>query len=237
MVDLLSDGKDAAVSFAQNYKLPTTMRFMGRSKLDTEAEHGNPLSWVDTRWRSSRRGVKQRAVRNDASMNQPKLLSAGPSFAVQGNFDVLERKLADELPKASASSAMNQGIEERAPDADWHVIPDARMTPELVRDLRVIENRKHLDPKRFYKASGTGRKKGELPSRVHMGTVVEAPHEFYSARIPKRERKRTVTEEAMADQGIVRFTKRRFKSLQQERSAKKRVIDPAAKRRRRNKRH
>lgn len=109
------------------------------------------------------------------------------------------------------------------------------MTPELQRDLRIIENRQHLDPKRFYKSSGSGRKKGQLPTRVQLGTVVVGAHEFYSARLHNKERRSRIIDQVMSDKRIKKYTNNRFKALQQQRG-KKRVIDPAAKRNsRRNK--
>lgn len=116
---------------------------------------------------------------------------------------------------------------------DWSSMPTIQMTPEQERDVRIIENRQHLDPKRFYKASGSGRKKGELPTQVAFGTVVEAPHEFYSSRLTKRERRKTITEEVMADGRVMDFTKNRVRTIQKHATRPRRVIDPAAKKGRR----
>jgi hypothetical protein len=113
-------------------------------------------------------------------------------------------------------------------DQDWHEIPVAKMTPELKRDLVLIENRAHLDPKRFYKSAGTGRKRGELPQRVHVGVVVEAPHEYLSGRLTKKQRKKSFADEVFADSHIVENTKRRFAALQKQRIGNKRVVDPAS---------
>jgi Fcf2 pre-rRNA processing len=124
-------------------------------------------------------------------------------------------------------------------EQDWHEIPVAQMTPELKRDLILIENRAHLDPKRFYKSTGTGRKRGELPQRVHVGVVVEAPHEYLSGRLTKKQRKKTFADEVFSDSRIVENTKRRFDALQQKRMGNKRIVDPAARglrKRRRGKR-
>lgn len=39
---------------------------------------------------------------------------------------------------------------------------------------------------------------------VQVGTVVEGPGEFYSARIPRKQRKRTIVEELLADEKFKR---------------------------------
>ena len=43
-----------------------------------------------------------------------------------------------------------------------------------------------LDRKRFYKSSDY--KKGQLPDRVQVGTVIEGPTEYYSGRLTRKER-------------------------------------------------
>lgn len=122
-------------------------------------------------------------------------------------------------PSGSSSAAL----------ANWHEIPEAEMTPELRRDLILLENRAHLDPKRFYKSQGTGRKRGELPTRVHVGTVVEAPHEFLSGRLTNKERRKSFADEIFSDNRLMKNAKRRFSKLQETRQGTKRVVDPAAK--------
>lgn len=122
-------------------------------------------------------------------------------------------------------------------DVDWHEIPEATLTPELRRDLILLENRAHLDPKRFYKSSGTGRKRGELPTRVHVGTVVEAPHEFFSGRLTNRERRKSFADEVFSDGRLMENAKRRFTKVQESRRGKKRVVDPAARAIRKRRQH
>lgn len=50
-----------------------------------------------------------------------------------------------------------------------------------------------------------------------MGTIVEGMGEFYSARMTKKERKQTLTEELLADINLKQQRKRRFEALQAER--------------------
>ena len=118
----------------------------------------------------------------------------------------------------------------------WYEMPHATLTDNQIRDIRVIENRQHLDPKRFYKSTGTGRKRGELPTQVQFGTIIEGSHEFYSSRLTRRERRATITDEIMSDDRVRSFTKRKNAAIQKHANRKRRVIDPAAskKRQRRN---
>lgn len=146
----------------------------------------------------------------------------------QGNWGSLEESLIADARKSTES----QGTKLSLPANDWHEIPEVKMTPELEKDLKIVENRGHLDPKRFYKSSGSGRKKGELPKRVHVGTVVAGAHEFYSARLTRKERRKSILDEVLSDSRIVRYTKNKLKALRQEKAIKKRTIDPAARRKR-----
>jgi hypothetical protein len=132
---------------------------------------------------------------------------------------------------AAASAAAEPRAAPRAADRkqrDWHEIPEAKMTPELRRDLVLLENRAHLDPKRFYKSTGTGRKRGELPRRVHVGVVVEAAHEYLSGRLTNKERKKSFADEIFGDARLMDSAKRRFGKLQDARRGNKRVVDPAS---------
>jgi hypothetical protein len=69
------------------------------------------------------------------------------------------------------------------------------MTSELKKDLQLLRMRPVLDPKRHYKKESG---KGKVPAYSQVGTVIEGPTEFYSARIPNKERKRTFVDETLA---------------------------------------
>lgn len=76
------------------------------------------------------------------------------------------------------------------------------MTPEFKRDLQLLRMRSVLDPKRHYKKESG---KAKPPEFSQVGTIIEGPTEFFSARIAKKDRKKTFVEEAMA---LERETKR-----------------------------
>jgi len=84
---------------------------------------------------------------------------------------------------------------------------------------QLLRNREHLDPKHFYKSGaakdlaagllGTGGSGGAGGSKgrgiVGMGTVVEGPHEFWSARIPKAHRSSTILAAVMQDERLMAY--------------------------------
>ncbi|KAG8465421.1 hypothetical protein KFE25_002728 [Diacronema lutheri] len=99
-----------------------------------------------------------------------------------------------------------------APSSAWHEIGKAEMTRELKDDLNVVAMLGVIDPKRFYKRSDY--KKGKLPTNVHVGTIVEGPTEFRSARLARSERRTNMVAELMADSKVRSYAKRKFLEVQ-----------------------
>lgn len=46
-----------------------------------------------------------------------------------------------------------------------------------------------------------------------IGRVVDSPTDYYSGRIPKKQRKRTIVEELMADAEFKQYTKRKYQEI------------------------
>jgi len=84
------------------------------------------------------------------------------------------------------------------------------MTEEVKRDLQLIKMRNVLDPKRFYKKD-----EKKLPKYFQFGTVVESGADYYSGRLVKRERKKTIVDELLADDQRRSYYKRKFAEVQE----------------------
>lgn len=140
--------------------------------------------------------------------------------AAEPHAQVMKKKSNGCMPTTYASlySSFKHGTK-RAPDhsagAGWFGMQPTQMTDELKTDLAVIRNRNYLDPKRFYKSADTNRNKV-----MQVGTVIEGSAEFYSSRLTKKQRRTNLTEEIMADPEAADYTKRKYKRMQQEKSAK-----------------
>lgn len=91
----------------------------------------------------------------------------------------------------------------------WYGLPAPDMTPELANDLRVLSMRRVLDPKQHYKRSALVASK-----YLQVGTVVEGKHEYYSDRVPKRQRGATLVDSLLKDQEKRKYFKRRFAASQ-----------------------
>lgn len=89
-----------------------------------------------------------------------------------------------------------------------------------------------LDPKRHYKKEDS---KAKPPEFSHVGTVIEGPTEFFSARIAKRDRKSTFVEEAIALERESGQFKRRYNAIQAAKTSGKKAYYKGLRAKRRRK--
>lgn len=114
----------------------------------------------------------------------------------------------------------------------WAAIPLAEGTEEGDRELRILAARKALDPKRFYKATGTtaGRRARWAPDRYHVGTIVAPATEFFSARLARRDRHDSFAGELLADERFMARSHRKVGDiLTRKRSGFKRGVGKGGK--------
>ncbi|XP_062486521.1 deoxynucleotidyltransferase terminal-interacting protein 2 [Pezoporus occidentalis] len=97
----------------------------------------------------------------------------------------------------------------------WFGMKAPEITPELKNDLKVLKMRASLDPKHFYKKND----RDGLPKYFQVGTVVDSPIDFYHSRIPKKQRKRTIVEELLADSEFRRYNKKKYQEIMSEKAA------------------
>mmetsp|Transcript_40913 Transcript_40913/g.41787 ORF Transcript_40913/g.41787 Transcript_40913/m.41787 type:complete len:225 (+) Transcript_40913:103-777(+) len=102
----------------------------------------------------------------------------------------------------------------------WFDLKPAEITEELKRDMRIIQVRNSLDPKRFYKNPD------KLKNVLHTGTIIEGPSEYKSSRLSKKQRKQTLVEEVLADDKIQTYSKRKYNEIKQRKSSKKKTYNP-----------
>jgi len=119
----------------------------------------------------------------------------------------LSRKGGTEAVTAAASAPRR---------SSWFDLPTQTLTPELKTDLRLLRLRGAMDPTRHYKSADTTK----LPTRFHVGTVVESSTDFYSSRLARSERGQTLTHELLKDRALSAQRKRRFGALQEAAAAR-----------------
>ncbi|XP_058495297.1 deoxynucleotidyltransferase terminal-interacting protein 2 [Solea solea] len=97
----------------------------------------------------------------------------------------------------------------------WFNMKAPEITQELKGDLRVLKMRSSMDPKRFYKKND----RDGFPKYFQVGTVVDSPVDFYHSRVPKKERKRTMVEELLADAEFRQTNKRKYQQAVTEKAS------------------
>ncbi|MGH0184150.1 UNVERIFIED_CONTAM: hypothetical protein FKN15_020798 [Acipenser sinensis] len=119
--------------------------------------------------------------------------------------------------KESLQQLRKKRREERAKTTGdgWYNMKAPEMTTELKNDLKALKMRSAMDPKRFYKKND----REGFPKYLQVGTVVDSPVDFYHARIPKKQRKRTIVEELMADSDFRSYNKKKYKQIMTEKAA------------------
>jgi len=118
-------------------------------------------------------------------------------------------------PFTAACTSFKKASKRPAPNHagdGWFGMEPTPMTDELKRDLALIRDRNYLDPKRFYKSSDPAGK------FLQVGTVVEGPSEFYSARLSKKQRRSNLVEEVMHDPSTASYAQNKYKQMQQEKT-------------------
>ncbi|CAG8543208.1 19793_t:CDS:2 [Dentiscutata erythropus] len=118
--------------------------------------------------------------------------------------------MSEESTKKKLSRKERQKLREATAGPGWFDMPKPELTPEIKRDLQIIKMRNVLDPKRFYKKDNSK----SLPKYFQIGTVIEGPTEFYSSRLSRKERKKTIVDELMADEEAKKYYKRKFLEIQ-----------------------
>lgn len=147
-----------------------------------------------------------------------------------------EKKLQDEVMKKSvigpdfekkdavppyseskqALKLKHRAEREKSTGDGWFNMKAPEITQELKGDLQVLKMRGSLDPKRFYKKND----RDGFPKYFQVGSVMDNAVDFYHSRIPKKERKRTMVEELLADAEFRHTNKKKYQHIMMERAAK-----------------
>uniref|UniRef100_UPI0037E7CD04 deoxynucleotidyltransferase terminal-interacting protein 2 n=1 Tax=Semicossyphus pulcher TaxID=241346 RepID=UPI0037E7CD04 len=159
------------------------------------------------------------------------------SKPVSGSLQKLkEKKIQDEVMKKSVMgpdfekkdavppySESKQALKlkhrverEKSTGDSWFNMKAPELTQELKGDLQVLKMRGSMDPKRFYKKND----RDGFPKYFQVGTVMDSPVDFYHSRIPKKDRKRTMVEELMADAEFRQNNKKKYQNIVAEKAAR-----------------
>ncbi|XP_063373281.1 deoxynucleotidyltransferase terminal-interacting protein 2 [Cydia amplana] len=117
------------------------------------------------------------------------------------------------LPKYSVSDKMLRlrRKKERAKTKGpgWFDLPAPEVTEELKNDLQVLKMRSVLNPKHFYKKNDME----ALPKYFQVGKVMDSPLDHVNERLTRKQRKRTMVDELLADSEFQKYNKRKYKEI------------------------
>ncbi|KAF5752097.1 rRNA-processing protein fcf2-like [Tripterygium wilfordii] len=97
---------------------------------------------------------------------------------------------------------------------NWFDMPAPTMTPELKKELQLLNLRDVIDPKRHYK-KGVSKSK-VLPKYFQVGTVIESASDFFSDRLTKKERKATLADTLLSDHTLGQYRKRKVREIEEQ---------------------
>eukprot|EP01039_Chlorochromonas_danica_P002416 gene2416-2649_t len=148
--------------------------------------------------------------------------SSGEVGLSRGANKILEAQRTSTLyqPNALRCDPLKRPKEEREATLGkgWFDLKPMKMDEKLQQDIDLIRMRNFLDPKRFYKNPD------KIGNVVHVGTVVEGPTEYKTARLSNRERKQTIVQEVLADSQLRSYNKRTFLNIQETKSKKRKFF-------------
>ncbi|XP_050305632.1 deoxynucleotidyltransferase terminal-interacting protein 2 isoform X2 [Anthonomus grandis grandis] len=105
---------------------------------------------------------------------------------------------------------------EKTKGKNWFNLPATEMTEEIKQDLEVLQMRSVLNPKQFYKKNDTQ----VLPKYFQVGEVLDSPLDYYNNRMTKKERKKTLVNELLADADFQKYNKRKYQEIMEEKQKK-----------------
>lgn len=91
--------------------------------------------------------------------------------------------------------AIKKKLRDKTKGPNWFDMTAPEITDDRKNDLEALKLRGALDTKRFYKRNaGT-----VVPKHFQVGKIVGNAADFYNSRVPKKQRKKNLAEEMMAE--------------------------------------
>lgn len=131
---------------------------------------------------------------------------------IKSDFEQLHIVPSYELSKHQLEMRKRREKRAMGTGAGWFNMHAPQINPEIRHDLEILRMRSVLNPKHFYKKNDMK----TLPKYFHVGKVIDSPMDFYSSRLTKKERKKTIVDELMTDAMFTKYNKRKYKEIIEE---------------------
>ncbi|XP_046970489.1 deoxynucleotidyltransferase terminal-interacting protein 2 [Vanessa cardui] len=120
---------------------------------------------------------------------------------------------AHRLPKYNVSEkrlkAMRKREREKTKGPGWFNMKAPEISEELKNDLQVLKMRSALDPKHFYKKNDME----VLPKYFQVGRIMDSAVDHVNERLTRKQRKRTMVDELLADAEFQKYNKKKYKEI------------------------
>ena len=90
-------------------------------------------------------------------------------------------------------------------------MPRTTLSPGVKSDLHLLKLRSVLDPQRHYRSKSI---RPSAPEFSQLGQIIQGPAEYFSSRLPNKERKRTLVEEVLANEQFTSRFKKKYNEIQ-----------------------
>ncbi|KAJ4418156.1 dTDP-fucopyranose mutase [Gnomoniopsis sp. IMI 355080] len=183
----------------------------------TDAQIEQLLSAAEVSLANQKQGDKAVAVRNNQQQGLALTAPAPPSSAAQaeaGKADNDAVKQSEELTlRVPQLRVKNKKTVPDNAGADWNNMPRTNIEdPKVKREFQLLRMRGILDSKKHFKKDN---RKDAFPQYSQMGTLIEGPTEYYSARVARKDRKQTLVEEVLASEASSKY-KGRYDKIQEK---------------------
>ncbi|CAF9939267.1 MAG: hypothetical protein ALECFALPRED_008055 [Alectoria fallacina] len=134
--------------------------------------------------------------------------------------DDKDRQITARRIENSVSMKEKINKEKSTAGPDWFDLPRIKLSSGLKSDLKILKLRNVLDPHRHYRSDYT---RALAPKFSHIGQIIEGPTEYFSARLPNKDRKRTFVEEVLANERLTGRFKKKYNEIQVSKTSGKKA--------------
>ena len=132
------------------------------------------------------------------------------SVTVKPDFHQVDQTIRPMRLSKRVKKKLNKQKQEETAGDKWFGMPATELTEELKNDIKVLQMRDALDPKRHYKRNNELAKK--TPKYFHVGKIIAPPADFYNS-LTRKQRKQTIVDELLADAEWQRRQKAKFTQI------------------------
>ncbi|KEY67278.1 hypothetical protein S7711_04531 [Stachybotrys chartarum IBT 7711] len=171
-------------------------------------------SQVDELLRQAEARLQKKATQDIAPAAVPKSQTLTPSVSASTSSKGKD-SLTVRQPQLAQQHAKKK-FQDTAGD-QWFGLPKTDLTPEMKRNWQLLRMRNLLDPKQQKKPL-----RASVPKYSHLGEIISNPQDPHTAKITRKERKRTFLEEVMNSHSQSKL-RHRYAGIQKEKTSGKKA--------------